>query len=74
MGLSLGLTSHSLTMGFNTAQGYDLNRRIAHFAQKTVDNGSMQQNVPTRALRLTENHMRDPFAPSKINQRISNSS
>src|ERR1051326_8645145 len=47
-----------------------LHRRVAHFVEKTIDYRPVQQDVPTRARRLSKDHVRDAFATRKIDQRI----
>src|SRR5262249_30311801 len=49
---------------------HDLHGRVARLVQEAVDDRPAQQNVPTGARRLAENHVRDALAPRKINQRI----
>src|ERR1051326_2069644 len=49
-----------------------LHRRVAHFVEKTIDYRTVQQHVPTRARRLSKDHVRNAFATRKIDQRIGN--
>ena len=44
--------------------------RIRHFAEKPIENGSANEEVPARSLRLTDDHVGDAFATGELDQSV----
>src|SRR5437773_9330692 len=49
---------------------YDLHRRITHVAQESIDDGTVQGEIPTRPGGLAENDVRDPFSLRKLDEQV----
>jgi hypothetical protein len=48
----------------------NLHGYIGHFAQKPLENRSPEENIHARPLRLTEDHVGDPFSAGEFDQSV----